>query len=98
MLQLMKKQILNLNLPMRNIPYGNNYLETSDFNYVKKVLNSNFITNGPYVHKFEDSLKSFFSTRYVLTTSSGTSGKGSFDLRAKYKIEKLAKGQYQICI
>jgi len=70
----MKNQILKLNLPMRNIPYGNHYLETSDFSYVKKVLNSNFITNGPYVHKFEDSLKSFFNTRYVATTSSGTSG------------------------
>ena len=38
------------------IPYSKQSISKSDINEVKKVLKSNFLTQGPYVAKFDNLL------------------------------------------
>ena len=58
---------------------GTHYLHEPFFNgneweYVKKTLDDNFVsTVGPYVGKFEKELKKFTKSKYVISTTSGTS-------------------------
>ncbi len=39
------------------ISYGKQHIDNNDIRNVNKVLKSNFLTQGPLVKKFEDSLK-----------------------------------------
>ena len=54
------------------ISYGKQYIDTKDIKSVQNVLKSDFLTQGPSVEKFENSLKQFFSCKYVSVVSSGT--------------------------
>lgn len=54
------------------INYGRHYVDHKDFTYVKKVLNSNYLTTGPFVKSFEEKLKKFFEAKYVLAVSNGS--------------------------
>ena len=38
------------------IPYGRHYLNREDLKTVKKVLNSDYLTQGPIVKKFENDI------------------------------------------
>ena len=60
---------------MKNIiPYGKQEINHKDFAEVKKSLNSNFITGGEYVKKFEKAFKNYTNSNYAVTCSSGTAG------------------------
>ena len=59
---------------MKNITYNKQYIDNKDLLSVKKSLLQNKITTGPYVKIFEDKLKNFLNSKYVLTCSSGTAG------------------------
>ena len=57
----------------KTIHYGAQFIFKNDINFIKKSLQKNLITTGPYVKHFEDSIKSFLKVKYVSACSSGTS-------------------------
>ena len=54
------------------INYGKHFIDKSDIDSVIKTLKSNNLTQGIAVDKFENKIKSFFGSRYCVSTSSGT--------------------------
>ena len=54
------------------ISYGRQKIDKSDIELVKKVLESDWLTQGPTVINFENALKRFFNARYCSVVSSGT--------------------------
>jgi len=56
------------------IPYGHQYIDSQDIKYVNKVLKSDFITQGPYIKKFEDALCEYTQAKYAVVVSNGTAG------------------------
>ena len=55
------------------INYGKQSLDKKDISYVLKVLNSNTLTSGPFVNKFESALGKFFGSKYTTVVNNGTS-------------------------
>tara|TARA_B100000029_G_C17585368_1_gene961014 strand:+ start:1453 stop:2598 length:1146 start_codon:yes stop_codon:yes gene_type:complete len=54
------------------ISYGKQFIDKEDIKSVNKTLKSNFLTQGPLIKKFENSLKNYTSCKYVSAVSSGT--------------------------
>lgn len=54
------------------INYGRHYIDYKDIAYVKKVLNSDYLTTGPFVKSFEEKLKKLFGAKHVLALSNGS--------------------------
>ena len=54
------------------ISYGKQSINKKDIDAIKKVLESDFLTQGPIVNKFENKLKSFFGAKYCSAVSNGT--------------------------
>ena len=57
---------------MAFISYGKQFLDSSDISRVKKVLNSDFLTQGSEVEKFESKLKKKLNSKYCTVVSNGT--------------------------
>ena len=57
----------------KNISYGRQYIDREDINLVNQVLNSQFLTQGPFVTKFENELKKITSSKYAISANSATS-------------------------
>lgn len=55
------------------IPYGRHYLDEEDIEAVVEVLRSGWITQGPLVEKFEETIANFVGSKYAVAVSSGTS-------------------------
>jgi dTDP-4-amino-4,6-dideoxygalactose transaminase len=55
------------------IPYSRQSLDQTDINAVTKVLKSNFLTQGPYVEKFENEIKKFCKVKFATAVNSATS-------------------------
>ena len=55
------------------IPYSRHSIDKKDIANVKKVLTSNFLTQGPLVKKFEDKLRIVCGSKYAVTFNSATS-------------------------
>jgi UDP-4-amino-4,6-dideoxy-N-acetyl-beta-L-altrosamine transaminase len=55
------------------IPYGKQSISKSDIEAVKKVLKSDFITQGPKVPEFEKKVKNFVGSKYAFAMNSATS-------------------------
>ena len=55
------------------IPYGKQDISSDDVDEVIKVLNSDFITQGPQVPKFEKSVSEITSSKYSIAMNSATS-------------------------
>ena len=55
------------------IPYGKQSISKSDIEAVKKVLKSDFITQGPKVPEFEKIVKNFVGSKYAFAMNSATS-------------------------
>ena len=45
------------------INYGIQHIDNSDVENLNKVLKSDFLTQGPYVEKFENNLKNYFKSK-----------------------------------
>ena len=45
------------------ISYGKQFIDKKDIEAVKNVLKSDFLTQGPLVENFENSLKKYFSCK-----------------------------------
>ena len=57
----------------KKIFYGKQSINKSDIKAVLKVLNSDFITQGPNILKFEKNLKNFVGAKHAILTNSATS-------------------------
>ena len=55
------------------IPYSRQTINKNDLNSVKKVLLSDYLTQGPEVTKFEDDIKSYLNVNHALALNSATS-------------------------
>jgi len=69
------------------IPYGRQYIDEEDISEVLKVLRSDFITQGPRIREFEESLAGHCGARYAVVLSSGTAA-----LHAAYFALGLGEG------
>jgi len=56
-----------------NIPYSCQFIDKEDINSVCKAIKSDWITQGPFVEKFEQSLANYSGAKYGVAVSSGTS-------------------------
>ena len=54
------------------ISYGKQSIDKSDIDSVLEVLNSDWLTQGPAVEKFEIDLKNYFGANYCCAVSNGT--------------------------
>ena len=54
------------------IPYGRQIIDKSDIDVVVEVLNSDWLTTGPSVDKFEKDLSSYLDVDYAVAVSNGT--------------------------
>lgn len=58
---------------MTMIPYGRQEITQTDIDAVIAVLKSDFITQGPCIPRFENSLANYCSARHAVATNSATS-------------------------
>jgi UDP-4-amino-4,6-dideoxy-N-acetyl-beta-L-altrosamine transaminase len=54
------------------IPYGKQFIDQSDIDSVIEVLNSDYLTQGPYVSNFEKDFAKFVGSKYAVAVSNGT--------------------------
>ncbi len=54
------------------IPYGRQWIDDDDIAAVKKVLTSDFLTQGPEVVEFEQKICSFTEAKHCIAVSNGT--------------------------
>ena len=54
------------------IKYGRHFIDKTDIAEVNKALKSDFLTQGPFVDKFQKKILNFFGGKYCLVVSSGT--------------------------
>ena len=55
------------------IPYSKQYIDKNDIENVKKILKSNFLTQGPTVEKFENVVKQKCKAKFATAVNSATS-------------------------
>ena len=55
------------------IPYGRQDISEEDLKIVLDVLNSDFLTQGPMVESFEESISEFCKSKFSIATNSATS-------------------------
>lgn len=58
---------------LKTIPYGRQWIDEQDIKSVRQVLESEFITQGPTVAKFEKRIAEYCGVKYAVAVSSGTS-------------------------
>jgi perosamine synthetase len=56
------------------IPYGRQSVDDEDIQRVVEVLRSDWLTTGPMVEKFEQSVADFVGAKHAVAVSSGTAG------------------------
>jgi UDP-4-amino-4,6-dideoxy-N-acetyl-beta-L-altrosamine transaminase len=54
------------------IPYGRQNITAEDLQAVAEVLNSDFLTQGPIIKKFEDLFANYIGCKYAVAVSNGT--------------------------
>ena len=52
--------------------YNKQYIDKDDINSVVKSLNSNLLTQGKEISKFENNINKYFNSRYCVALSNGT--------------------------
>ena len=57
---------------MHPIPYGRQQITPEDLKEVEKVLQSDFLTGGPYIQQFEEAFAEYIGVRFAVAVSSGT--------------------------
>ena len=69
------------------LPYGRQFIDEEDINSVVNVLKNDYITQGPRIGLFEESLAEYCDSRYAVCFNSGTSA-----LHAAYYALGIGKG------
>ena len=54
------------------IPYGRQWIDSSDIKAVTKILHSGWITQGPTIETFEAKIAQKVSAKYAIAVSNGT--------------------------
>lgn len=57
---------------MKPIPYGRQYITQQDINAVIASLSSDYLTQGPKVHEFEQKFAAYVDAKYAVAVSNGT--------------------------
>ncbi|MBN1385101.1 MAG: UDP-4-amino-4,6-dideoxy-N-acetyl-beta-L-altrosamine transaminase [Elusimicrobia bacterium] len=57
---------------MKTIPYGRQFIDSTDIKEVLKTLKSNWITQGPKINEFEGALCKYAGVKYAVVVSNGT--------------------------
>lgn len=57
---------------MKKIPYGKQYIDESDIQSIVSVFDTDFLTTGPSVAKFEEKLCEVSGAKYAVACSNGT--------------------------
>jgi UDP-4-amino-4,6-dideoxy-N-acetyl-beta-L-altrosamine transaminase len=57
---------------MKQYSYGHQSISESDINAVVKAMRSNFLTQGPLVKKFEETLCQYTGAKYAVVVTNGT--------------------------
>jgi dTDP-4-amino-4,6-dideoxygalactose transaminase len=70
----------------KNINYASHNIDKEDIKAINRTLNSNFLTQGPEINKFEECLKKNFHSKFAVAVSSGTAA-----LKIALKSLKLEK-------
>ena len=71
----------------KTIPYSRQSIEEDDIRTVTRILRSDFITQGPLIEEFENSLAEKVGSRYAVVLNSGTAA-----LHAAYSAAGIGKG------
>lgn len=58
---------------MKFIPYGRQDISDEDISAVVDVLKSEFLTQGPYVPKFEKTIANYVNVKHAVAVNSATS-------------------------
>jgi len=58
--------------PTFQIPYGRQCITREDINEVIRVLQSDYLTQGPEIQKFEDAFATYIGCKYAVAVSNGT--------------------------
>lgn len=69
------------------IPYSRQWIDKDDIREVVEVLKSSFITQGPKVREFEESLARYCEAKYSVVFSSGTAA-----LHSAYRVAGIHEG------
>ena len=56
----------------RVIPYGRQSIDEQDIQAVVDVLRSDWLTSGPVVTQFEDTVREYIGVRHAIAVSNGT--------------------------
>jgi dTDP-4-amino-4,6-dideoxygalactose transaminase len=54
------------------IPYGRQHVTDEDIREVVRVLQSDFLTQGPEIGKFEEAFAQYIGARYAVAVANGT--------------------------
>ena len=57
---------------MNFIPYGKQFINQEDIQYVIETLQSDFLTTGPKIHEFEEAIASYCDAKYCVAVANGT--------------------------
>lgn len=57
---------------MKEIPYAHQYIDADDISEVAKILRSDWLSQGPKVREFEETLCKHTGAKYAVAVSSGT--------------------------
>lgn len=71
----------------KNIPYGHQWIDSSDIREVVKVLKNDWLTQGPKVEEFEKAAAKYCGAKYAVAVSSGTAA-----LHAAYAAAGITAG------
>ena len=59
---------------MKRIPYGKQNITESDITAVINTLESDFLTQGPKIHEFEEKFSEYVDSKYAVAVNNATSG------------------------
>ena len=70
----MEELAINGGKPVREtfLPYGKQWIDEDDISRVVEVLESDWVTTGPVLRKFEEKFAEFVGAKYGIAVSSGT--------------------------
>lgn len=54
------------------LPYGKQYIDEEDIKAVVKVLKGDFLTTGPHIEEFENTVANYVGSKYAVAFSNGT--------------------------
>ncbi|MBS3132154.1 DegT/DnrJ/EryC1/StrS family aminotransferase [Candidatus Woesearchaeota archaeon] len=78
---------------MRKITVGNFRLDKTERDYIEEIMDSNWISEGKFVRRFEEEWAKYIGTKFSVVTNSGTSAliAAIFAVKHKYGIKDGSK-------